>query len=156
MTATTLETVTTPNFQQLHNDHRALQEQLADVTVRHNAAKGELEAAIAGLKLQWEAANAELIAELQDVQGLAELKETELRKAVLNAYLANPTIKTIAPGLSVRVTKKPVYDKATALEWAKEHGLALALDAKTFEKIASVQKLDFVTEEETVSAVIGK
>ena len=43
-----------------------------------------------------------------------------------------------------------------AFTWAKEHGLALALDVKAFEKIASVQALDFVNTEETIVAVIGK
>lgn len=143
------------NLTELHSDHRALQEHLADAKARHDAKREELSAAIAALETEWRKANAELIEELNVISQQADAKEKELRAAVVGAYQANPVSKTVAPGLSVRVTEKLVYDKAAALSWAKAHDLALALDAKAFEAIAKAQPLEFVSKEESVIAVLG-
>jgi hypothetical protein len=144
------------NLQELHNDHRALQAQAADVEERYQAKKLEYTKACEALLEQWFQANDELVQERETIIAKAGEVETTLRDAIKAAYAADPSKKTVAPGLSVRVTKRAVYDKAAALEWAKAHGLALALDAKAFEKIADVQPIDFVTFEDSVSAVIGK
>ena len=143
------------NLTELHSDHRALQEHLADARARYNAKREELNAALAALETEWRNANAELIEELNVIGQQADAKEKELRAAVLAAYQANPTSKTVAPGLSVRVTSKLVYNKDAALAWAKAHDLALALDVKAFEAIAKAQPLGFVNKEESVSAVLG-
>ena len=47
------------------------------------------------------------------------------------------------------------YPEDKAFAWAKESGLALALDKKAFEKSASVQPLDFVTVREEPKVTIS-
>lgn len=143
------------NLTELHSDHRALQERLADVKSRYNAKREELSAALSAIETEWRNANAELIEELSVIGQQADAKENELRAAVLAAYQSDPTSKTVAPGLSVRVTSKLVYNKDAALAWAKAHNLALALDVKAFEAIAKAQPLEFVNKKESVSAVLG-
>ena len=105
---------------------------------------------------EWWKVNAELLEELDTITEAAGETEKTLRAAILKAYADNPTAKTVAPGLSVRVTPKLSYDKEKALAWAFHHKLALALDAKAFEAIAKTQKLDFVIVDESLTAVIGK
>lgn len=144
------------NLQELHQQHRDAQAQLDDVQARLAAKKKEFTDMTDRLFEQWKQDNAELWDEHDTVIDHAGKVETTLREAIKAAYAADPSKKTVAPGLSVRVTKRAVYDKAAALEWAKAHGLALALDAKAFEKIADVQPIDFVTFEDSISAVIGK
>lgn len=73
--------------------------------------------------------------------------ETELREITLLEYFENGNKKP-AEGVSIRETIKPVYDPEVALEWAKEHKLALipeSLDVKAFEKIVKTSTPDFVT-----------
>lgn len=141
----------------LYSDHKALQEQLADVQARFDIKKDEFTAASDALFRQWEKDNAELLAEHDHVIEKAGSVESELRDAIKAAYAADPTKKTVAPGLSVRVIKKPVYDAERAFQWALHHKLALKLDNKAFEKIAnSATDIDFITYDELVTAVIGK
>lgn len=146
------------NLQELHNDHRVLQAQAADVEERYQAKKLEYTKACEALLEQWFKANDELVQERETTIAKAEEVETTLREAVKAAYAADPTKKTVAPGLSVRITKKPKYDAETAFQWALQHKLALALDKKVFETYAANDSvsIDFVEYEETVSAVIGK
>ena len=54
--------------------------------------------------------------------------------------------KKLLGGIGIRATKVFTYDESEALTWAKKSGLCLTLDKKSFEKIASVQKLTMVTE----------
>lgn len=57
--------------------------------------------------------------------------------------------KTVTGGLKIQDTKKTsyVYDQEKALSFAKEKGLWLQLDKKTFEKaIPGLGKVDFITE----------
>lgn len=138
----------------LFSDHRALQEQLADVTRRRDTAKALLDEEITALTYKWQANNAELLGEFTEISLAACDKETELRAAVVGAYQADPSSKTVAPGLSVRINTGLKYDPAKALDWAKSHSLALALDKKAFEAIAKAQPIDFVETVETPSAVI--
>ena len=138
---------------QLHEQHRLAQANLADANERYGDARIPFQEE---MDRQWKASNAELIAERDEATQKAIEIEAQLRQGILAAYDADPTTKTFAPGLGVMVREKLVYDPGKALEWAKEHGLALALDTKAFEAIAKVQKLDFVTTEDAVSAKIGK
>lgn len=141
----------------LHSDHKALQEQLTDVQARFDAKKGDYTAACDALLQKWEEDNAELLAEHDHIIEKAGSVEAELRNAIKEAYAADPTKKTVAPGLSVRVTKRPLYDVEKAFNWAMEHKLALKLDNKAFEKIAdSATGIDFITYDESVIAVIAK
>jgi hypothetical protein len=138
----------------LYSDHKAMQEQLADVTERHRTAKSSLDAAIEDLKTEWSRRNSELVGEFQEITQLAAIKDKQLRDATIDAYKANPTSKTVAAGLSVRINTSLNYDAAKALEWAKAHDLALALDKKAFETIAKAQAIDFVETVEIPTAVV--
>ena len=138
----------------LFSDHKALQEQLADVQQRYDVKKREYTDACSALLNEWSKANAELLAEHDAMIDKSGEVETQLRTAVIEAYQANPSSKTVAPGLSVRINTGLKYDPAKALDWAKSHSLALALDKKAFEAIAKAQPIDFVETVETPSAVI--
>lgn len=142
------------NLETLYSDYLALRQQFADVEKRKEAADADYEERRAKLYEEWVAANAELLAECADVEQAYTAKDKEVRAAIVEAYLANPESKTVAPGLSVRVNTSLKYDVAKALEWAKEHQLALALDKKAFEAIAKAQPMDFVETIEMPSAVI--
>lgn len=144
------------NLQTLHSDYRALREQLSDVEERKESAEAEYERRKVELYEEWAAENAEVLTEYAEIEKAFSVKDGELRAAVIEAYAANPESKTVAPGLSVRVSSSLKYDPAHALAWAKAHDMALTLDKKAFEKIASVQKLEFVEQVETVSAVIAR
>lgn len=144
------------DLQQLYDQFKQAKAALDDVAERYEVKASEFEEKKDRLMAEWEQSNAELIKERAEAIRATEMAETALRDAIREAYAANPASKTVAPGLSVRITTNLVYDKKQAFEWAKEHGLALALDTKAFEKIASVQPLDFVTTKETVNTVIGK
>jgi len=84
---------------------------------------------------EFEAANAGLIESINVLKLNATQFEDELREMALAEY-ADTGAKKLPHGIGIRVTTKLAYDEAQALEWAKSHGLALKLDAKSFEKIA--------------------
>jgi len=69
--------------------------------------------------------------------------EIGIRTAALEKYKETGE-KKLDFGVGIRVMQKLGYDSDIAFVWAKEHGLAIKLDNKSFEKIAKVQKLDFV------------
>lgn len=141
----------------LYSDHIALQEQLADVQARFDAKKGDYTAACNALFEQWKQDNAELLAEHDHIIEKAGSVESELKIAIKDAYVADPTRKTVAPGLSVRITKRPLYEVEKAFQWALNHKLALKLDNKAFEKIAvSASDVDFITYNEEITTVITK
>lgn len=106
------------------------------------------------LNKEFEHENAELIAKYTEARDKAVDETLALRTLVVRAFEESGE-KQVAPGISVRVNKSLKYDPNTALDWARTHQFALALDKKTFEKIASVQPPDFVETVETVSAVIA-
>mgnify|MGYP000048722642 CR=1 FL=1 len=146
------------NLQELHQQHRDAQAQLADVQARLDVKKREFTDMTDRLFEQWKQDNAELWDEHDVAVDYAGKAETTLRETIKAAYAADPTKKAVAPGLSVRITKKPVYDAEQAFQWALKHQLALALDKKAFEIYAANDQatITFVTYEESVSAVIGK
>ena len=69
--------------------------------------------------------------------------ETALRALALVIYQRTGQ-KTVYPGVKIREVPQLAYDPKCALEWAIEHCIALALDAKAFEKIAKAASLAFV------------
>ena len=69
--------------------------------------------------------------------------EETLRTLAVETYRQTGS-KTIAPGVGIREMTRLQYDSECALAWAIEHRIALALDAKTFEKLAPVLNLRFV------------
>lgn len=100
-------------------------------------------------------ANAELINDCERVK--TELSETDaaLRSAMIEHFLHTGE-KSIDSDLTVRVNTRLLYDKNEALNWAKEHNLALKLDEREFEKIASSTDISFVVIEEKPIAAISK
>lgn len=112
-------------------------------------ARAEAVAASDALKLKREAyvrENAELIA--HEVAMKQAVIEAEANAKALIAVHYEQT-KNTAPvaGAKVKLFKTLTYDPTRAFAWAKEKGMALvpeSLDAKAFEKIASVTDLDFV------------
>lgn len=117
---------------------------------RHDlaVAKAEYDAIMQGLK------NSEVAKALDYAQSKLSVVEDELRAAIVAEYKATGNKKP-APGLGIRETSKLVYDADTALTWAKQHDMALALDKRSFEKIAKASPPEFVSVEVTPSATIA-
>ena len=89
-------------------------------------------------------------------RGVGEQEEA-VRAAALAYYAATGAAKP-TPGVEVRTFAVLDYDDAAALVWAKEKQMALIpeqLDARAFEKIASVTALDFVERREKSRALIA-
>jgi hypothetical protein len=63
--------------------------------------------------------------------------------------------KKPVPGVAIRLLNKLDYDPTVALEWAKEHRLAVKLDTKIFESIAKTTILPFVTTRVVPQATIA-
>ena len=66
--------------------------------------------------------------------------ESDLRKATVEAYLADPNHnKAVLPGVvAIREVSVVDYDPEKALAWAKEHGsLALRLDEKVYRMLVT-------------------
>lgn len=89
-----------------------------------------------------------------DATATRELGEAAVRALVVEAFLRtgnkNPHAKA-----SVVESSKLKYDAAEAFAWAQDHKVAIALDAKAFEKIAKATPLPFVTTEVTPTARIA-
>ncbi len=70
--------------------------------------------------------------------------EEALRRLAIVMYQATGS-KSLAPGVQVREMTRLTYDSQDALAWATEHRIALMLDSKTFDALAHVTALPFVT-----------
>jgi hypothetical protein len=70
--------------------------------------------------------------------------EEALRRLAIAMYQTTGG-KDIASGVRVREMTRVTYEPQDALTWAMEHRLALVLDVKTFEQLARVTTLPFVT-----------
>ena len=81
--------------------------------------------------------------------------EVEIRKLAVQEYMETKE-KKLAFGIGIRVVKKLDYDNEQALNWAKHHELALALDKKAFEKIVKVDPPSFVEISEEAQATIPR
>ncbi len=82
--------------------------------------------------------NAEHAGQIENIKKYSDVlqgAESDLRKATVEAYLADPTHnKQVLPGVvGIRDNTVVDYDPEKALAWAKEHGMALLLDADTYE-----------------------
>ena len=80
--------------------------------------------------------------------------EALLREATILVYKETGN-KTPAPGVGIKEVATLDYSLALALGWAKEHGLALALDKKAFEAIAKTSQIEFVVRGTEVTATIA-
>ena len=129
---------------------KELAARLADARLKYT----ELAAIYASQKRQWEESVAELANFLAEAGTKVKTAEESLRVAGLEYYQVNPGTKKLPYGLGIRVSATMVYEPSDALAWAKEHGLALALDKSAFEKIAKGSPPEFVTMGEVTSVTL--
>ena len=80
--------------------------------------------------------------------------EVALRMAALLRWQETGE-KHLAPGVEVRVGVSLVYDAQAAFKWALDHKVALSLDKKVFEKVASASCPELVTLEDKPVATIA-
>lgn len=140
----------------LKDDFLTLKQEASQFRAELSEREARLNEMIAQLRAGWTAENAELIETVTAAEAEAEKKEIELRLAVVAAWPGGDAPKTVAPGLSVRVSTKPVFDERRAVEWAIEKNLPdlLKLDATKFKKAAEALRPDFVVMESSITAVI--
>jgi hypothetical protein len=94
-------------------------------------------------RAEFEASIAEDVATLNEWKALVDERTEVVKSIAMQTYEDNGTKKF--DGCEVKMFTKLDYPKDKAFEWAKESGLALTLDAKAFEKIATATELPFVT-----------
>jgi hypothetical protein len=82
-------------------------------------------------------------------------EEAVLRELTVRRYEETGE-KHPAPGLGIRLVKVIDYEAGAAFAWAKETGMALALDRKAFEKIATVTSVPCATVREEPQATIAE
>lgn len=128
--------------------------ELINSVVALRTTNAEINEVVKAKYAEFERANAELLDSKRVVAERLSEAEAELRAAILALYKITGDKKP-AQGCGVRVGLRLVYDAAKALEWAKEHGLALSLDKKSFEAIAATQQLEFVSNETSLTATIA-
>ena len=117
----------------------------------------ELKEMLAKAREQFEQANAELIASLSAASVAVDDSEEALREWGKAEFTATGSKKP-APGVGIRVSKKPAYDLKAATDWAIANAPALitpTLNRKAFEALVKEQPLDFVTEEESVTVTLA-
>lgn len=116
---------------------------------------------LATLRGAFEAQHADLIRLAEQSKGLVTSEEAELRRLALVAFEETGS-KTPAPGVGIRITKFVAYDAGKALQWAREHGIALKVDTTAFERIATASPIQpgdplaFVTVTEQPQATLAK
>lgn len=130
-----------------------LEEQIKEVQVTREVLM-RLVTIKAGLVMDFETRNRDVFNALSVAKEECTKAEQTLRDLTLQAYQETGN-KAPAPGVDVRIITKLIYDAGEALEWAKQHVLALKLDTPVFEKIAKASKLDFVEMREEPQATIA-
>lgn len=140
----------------LKEDYFTLKAEAESFADEVNIKRAALNAMIAVLTEGWSSENAELLREAAIAEEEFERKGKELRAAIVAAWPGGNAPKTVADGLSVRVSTKLVYDDTAAIQWAIEKNLPdlLKLDATKFKKAAEALKPSFVVEESSITAVI--
>lgn len=143
-------------IEQLYLDWKNSKTALDDMERTRAALAKELDERLEAVRQAWELEHASLLSTWNWQSELVATLENALRETVIAAYEANGrTNKQIAPGCSVRINTKLDYNAATALDFAKTHGICLKLDAKEFEKVAPTICPNLVTPIETVTAVLS-
>lgn len=94
--------------------------------------------------MRWEEDNKPLIENTQNAKLSLEAAEAKLHLLTLAAYEETGNKK---PAVGVGIQERTVlnYNLDEAFAWAKEHGMALSLDRRAFEKIAKADPPDCVT-----------
>ena len=111
--------------------------------------------AVKELMAVWESRNKEMIDAAETHRARLSEAEGLLRTLTIEAYHLTGN-KHPAPGVDIRQGTKLEYDPNKAYAWALEHKIALSLNVKGFEKIATDTPIDFVTSQPVVSATIAK
>ncbi|KKM06273.1 hypothetical protein LCGC14_1745660 [marine sediment metagenome] len=134
-----------------------VEELLAQIKVVAEARKvAELEAeAKKSAYKQWEEDYSIMLGMVAESMQAVVDAEALLRELTLKAY-AETGEKAPAVGVSVKIFEVLRYDKDEAMKWGVEHRIALKLDTLTFEKIAKVEGLEFVTITEEPQAQIAQ
>lgn len=103
-----------------------------------------------------------LLAELNEEtaqmkQTLCELEKTIRTEGVM-IYTADPSDKVICLGVNIRVMTEYDYEPEIALRWAKERGICLSLDGKSFKDLckSDFNRPDFVQVIERPTATIAQ
>ncbi|MCP3684421.1 MAG: hypothetical protein GY861_17215 [bacterium] len=97
--------------------------------------------------------NKPLFEEIAKTQEALEEVEMKVKELALAEYKETGE-KKLHGGIGIRIMQKLDYEEEKAFEWAKAHKICLKLDAKTFEKLAKVEDIDFVKKFEVPSATI--
>jgi hypothetical protein len=92
------------------------------------------------IKQMFEESNEALITNLHNTQAKLGELESGLRETAVEYYGHTGTKKMVG-GIGIKVMTKLDYNPDKAFEWAKEHGLALQLDKRSFETIAKTQEI---------------
>lgn len=105
---------------------------------------------------KWESENDAILDNEKIANEIVTAEEIELRKLTLAIFNATQD-KHPDPNVGIREVDKLVYDPVLALNYAKEHGVALKLDTASFEKMAKIDELrpGFVTIEKVATATIA-
>lgn len=119
-------------------------------------AKAKVDTALEGFR----DANIELFEAEESAKANLATCDQAVRDAILVEYWATKE-KQIGYGCTVRVSEKPVYDPAQALEWAKINARVYvvpeSLDAKGFDKLCKDEAVRpaFVSVEQSVTPTIA-
>ena len=118
---------------------RDLIERVADLRRQHESAKAD----VAESRREWEERNANRVALAKETGEALLCAESDLRNEARRLFERTGN-KAPAAGVAVRMLKKYSFSEATALQWALDHKIAVALDKKAFEKLAAAGVPDFV------------
>ncbi len=122
----------------LRNDYRALTERKA------------------ALLKAFQVAHAVLWSEVEKAQAQVAALEDSIRAETIRAFQETGN-KAPWPGVGIRERSRLDYDPALALNWAREHNIALALDRKLFEQAVKIVALpSFVTAKVDLQATIAQ
>jgi len=115
-----------------------------------------IDESIANLEQAFREANAELLDVLDEARTNQADAEQELRQIAVEHYEVTG-VKSLDDNLGVRVNTKFQYSVKDAVKWAETNApvmITKSVDKKAFESLPTVADLDFVTKEESVSAVL--
>lgn len=111
---------------------------LAEALHAKRMAKNEIDARVLRGRVEWELENTDLLVAQHEAANELIGADQELRQLGLSLF-AETGQKRPGVGVEIRMVAKLDYLPSAALVWAKEHGTALLLDKKAFEKAAKIQ-----------------
>ena len=132
------------------NEIRAQALVVAEAREAHRKAKGDVDEKYNEYMMATEEARQTAT----DALAIMAQAESDLRDIALAAYEASQD-KHPGPGVEIKVGTKLTYEPEEAFAWAKEHGLALMLNVKSFEALAKANPITCVTSEPEPKATIS-